>query len=65
MRQWAVQSAEALGLYVFGGDAIISAAGDITIIDVNDWPSFAPVRDRAAVAIAELLLRQAAAGGQA
>ena len=52
-------SAQAVGLYVFGGDAIIAADGWITIIDINDWPSFAPVRDDAGRIIAQLLLRKA------
>lgn len=53
-------AATALGLEVWGGDAIV--AGDrFHIVDFNDWPSFAPVRDAAARAIARrgtLLLRQ-------
>lgn len=43
--------AEALGLEVFGGDAIISPGGAITVIDLNSWPSFALVRREAAVQI--------------
>ena len=57
-------SAEALGLYVFGGDAIIAPDGWITIIDINDWPSFAPVRDMASQHIAQLLHRKAASHGR-
>lgn len=56
-------SAETLGLYVFGGDAIVARDGWITIIDINDWPSFAPVRDAAAQHIARLLYRKAASYG--
>jgi hypothetical protein len=52
--------AEILGLHVMGGDAIISANGAITIIDINDWPSFAPVRNEASRHIAQLLLRKGA-----
>jgi glutathione synthase/RimK-type ligase-like ATP-grasp enzyme len=52
-------SAEVLGLYVFGGDAIIAPDGTITIIDINDWPSFAPIRDAASQHIAQLLYRKA------
>jgi len=48
-------SAEALGLYVFGGDAVISPEGEISIIDINDWPSFAPVRDEAATVIGKII----------
>ncbi len=56
-------SAEALGLFVFGGDAIIAPDGWITIIDINDWPSFAPVRDMASQHIAQLLYRKATTHG--
>jgi hypothetical protein len=45
-------AAETLDLSIFGGDAIISPEGKITLIDVNDWPSFAPCRGAAASAIA-------------
>jgi glutathione synthase/RimK-type ligase-like ATP-grasp enzyme len=52
-------SAEALGLYVYGGDAVISPDCSITIIDINDWPSFAPVREEASRYIAQLIFRKA------
>jgi glutathione synthase/RimK-type ligase-like ATP-grasp enzyme len=52
-------SAQALGLFVFGGDAIIGPDGAITIIDINDWPSFAPIRDAASRHIGQLLYRKA------
>jgi len=57
----AARAANALGLYVFGGDAIIAPDGTITIIDINDWPSFAPIRDEASRHIAQLLYRKAQA----
>lgn len=44
--------AAALGLDVFGGDLVVTAAGAPVLIDVNDWPSFARCRDEAADAIA-------------
>jgi glutathione synthase/RimK-type ligase-like ATP-grasp enzyme len=59
LRDVASVAAEALGLYVYGGDAIIGTDGGITIIDINDWPSFAPVRDDASRAIAALVYRKA------
>ncbi len=55
----AIDSAEVLGLFVFGGDAIIGLDGSITIIDINDWPSFAPVREEASRHIAQLIYRKA------
>lgn len=59
LRDLASASAEALGLFVYGGDAIIGRDGAITIIDINDWPSFAPVRAEASRHIAQLLYRKA------
>lgn len=52
------QAAAAAGLEIFGGDVIVSSTGDLTLIDLNDWPSFAPCRDRASYAIAELITRR-------
>jgi hypothetical protein len=49
----------AAGLEIFGGDVIVSPAGALTLIDLNDWPSFAPCRDAAADAIATYLARRA------
>jgi glutathione synthase/RimK-type ligase-like ATP-grasp enzyme len=51
----AEHAATALGLSIYGGDAIISPEGKITLIDLNDWPSFAPCRGAAASAIAKYL----------
>ena len=49
------RAAAALGLEVYGGDAIVSESGDVTIIDLNAWPSFALFRPVAAARIAALL----------
>ena len=57
--EFASASAEALNLFVYGGDAIIGKDGGITIIDINDWPSFAPVREEASRHIAQLIHRKA------
>jgi hypothetical protein len=57
----ALRAAEALQLFIFGGDAIIAPDGSITLIDINDWPSFAPIRDEASKHIAQLLYRKAQA----
>lgn len=59
LRDLASASAEALNLYVYGGDAIIGRDGSVTIIDINDWPSFAPVREQASWHIAQLIYRKA------
>ena len=49
-------AAIALGLEVWGGDAVI-AGESCMIIDFNDWPSFERVRATAAAAIARRCLR--------
>ena len=48
----AAAGASALKLEVFGGDAIITPAGRLCLIDINSWPSFARVRAEAAIQIA-------------
>jgi glutathione synthase/RimK-type ligase-like ATP-grasp enzyme len=52
VQQIAERAAFAAGLEIFGGDIVIGRDGRISIIDLNDWPSFAPCRDAAPVAIA-------------
>ncbi|PJA98972.1 MAG: hypothetical protein CO128_04995 [Ignavibacteriales bacterium CG_4_9_14_3_um_filter_30_11] len=59
LQKLASKSAEVLGLSIYGGDAIISQEGDISIIDMNDWPSFAPVRNEASKHIAKLIYNMA------
>ncbi|WP_367868047.1 hypothetical protein [Pedobacter sp. WC2423] len=49
-------AAEALNIFVYGGDAIVSKDGTFRIIDFNDWPSFAPCRAQAAPHIAQCLI---------
>jgi hypothetical protein len=56
------EAAAAAGLDVFGGDVIVSPAGELTLIDLNDWPSFAPCRERAAYAIADFITKRVHAG---
>ncbi|HEY4099528.1 MAG TPA: hypothetical protein VGM20_01475 [Gemmatimonadales bacterium] len=53
LRSTAFAAARAVGLGIFGGDAVIAARTRPVLIDLNDWPSFAPVRDEAATAIAD------------
>jgi hypothetical protein len=55
LREAALFAAAALGLEIFGGDAVIKADGEPMIIDLNAWPSYALYRDRAAQAIADHL----------
>ncbi|MDD4004654.1 MAG: hypothetical protein PHW69_05555 [Elusimicrobiaceae bacterium] len=49
----AAQVARAVGLEVYGGDAIITPQGRIYVIDINSWPSFARVRDEVKTPIAQ------------
>ena len=59
LKRLADESADALGLEIYGGDAVISENGGITLIDVNDWPSFAPIREKASKHIAKLIYKKA------
>jgi len=49
----AYHSAKAVGLEIYGGDAIITQKGEIVLIDLNDWPSFWRCSASAAKRIAE------------
>jgi hypothetical protein len=49
------RAAAALGLEIYGGDVIVTGHGDVVLLDLNAWPSFALYRDDAAVAIAHYL----------
>jgi hypothetical protein len=61
----AAAGARALGLEIFGGDAIVSPEGSITLLDLNSWPSFARVRQEAALQIAWHLQARWLAGRRA
>jgi hypothetical protein len=50
--QLAQLGARALGLEVYGGDCVITMTGALQLIDLNDWPSYAPCRAGAAENIA-------------
>lgn len=54
LRRLAFSAARAVGLSVFGGDAVVPSRTHPMLVDLNDWPSFAPVREQAATAIAHL-----------
>jgi hypothetical protein len=51
----ASRAAAALGLEVYGGDAIATRDGRLVVIDVNAWPSFALYREEASERIAAYL----------
>ncbi len=59
LQELAKSSAEVLGLFIYGGDAVIAEDGSISIIDINDWPSFAPIREQASKQIAKLIFNKA------
>ena len=52
LQQLVFAAADALGLEVFGGDIVVPAPDAPMLVDINDWPSFAPCREDAAEAIA-------------
>ncbi|HYX82009.1 MAG TPA: hypothetical protein VE714_06415 [Gemmatimonadales bacterium] len=58
-------AARAVGLEVFGGDVAFPEPDAPVLIDLNDWPSFAPVRDAAAAAIAAYIDQKASNGKRA
>jgi hypothetical protein len=58
LRSAAFDAAGALGLEIFGGDAVIREDGRPMIIDINAWPSYARYRERAAQAIADHLAQR-------
>lgn len=51
----AAKIGDVMQLHFFGFDAIVSAPGEICIIDVNDAPSFSSCRETAAIKIYELI----------
>jgi hypothetical protein len=52
LRALAFSAAARLGLDVFGGDVALPEPDRPVLIDLNDWPSFAPFREEAARHIA-------------
>lgn len=50
------KASKVLDVKIYGGDCIVSDSGEISIIDFNDWPSFAPCRSEAAAPIARCIV---------
>ena len=50
------KAAEVLDVKIYGGDCIIAPDGSFSIIDFNDWASFAPCRNEAAPYIARHIM---------
>ncbi len=55
------RAADILKVEVYGGDCVVGVNGALTLIDLNDWPSYASCRARAAGGIAAHLLAQTVA----
>ena len=58
------RAAAALGLEVYGGDVIVTERGELVLLDLNAWPSFARVREEASQVIAAHLVRRAEESGR-
>ncbi len=50
------RAATAAGIDIYGGDIILDKEGKMWLIDLSDWPTFAPCRDRGALEIARYVL---------
>jgi hypothetical protein len=59
LRAIAFAAADAVGLSIFGGDVVVSSPHEPVLIDLNDWPSFAPFREAAAEYIAAYAVERA------
>lgn len=55
LHQEAKRFAHIIGIDIYGGDCIVDRNGNISIIDFNDWPSFAACKEQAAKAIAQII----------
>ncbi len=58
------QAARVLNVEVYGGDCVHGVDGEVTLIDLNDWPSYAACRREAAREIAGYLLAQPTASAE-
>ncbi|MDE6650992.1 MAG: hypothetical protein K2K08_01135 [Paramuribaculum sp.] len=58
MQKICCDAAEALDVKIFGGDCIITPEGEMIIVHLNDWPSFAPCRGEAATGIAKAVMAE-------
>ncbi len=55
LKALADETAGLLRVDIYGGDVIVTADGTMFLIDMNDWPSFAPCREEAAGHIAQCI----------
>ncbi len=52
------KAADVMDVKIYGGDCVIGEDGSITVIDFNDWPSFAPCRQEAGPVIARMVINE-------
>ena len=52
------KAGDVLNVKIYGGDCVVDEDGSFKIIDFNDWPSFAPCREKAAPKIAESIHKE-------
>jgi hypothetical protein len=52
------EAARVLNVEVYGGDCVLATSGAVTLIDLNDWPSYARCHSEAAREISGYLLAQ-------
>lgn len=52
LQHYAEEASSILNVPVYGGDCVVTAPGQMKIIDFNDWPSFSRCRDEAGENIA-------------
>lgn len=58
LKKQVFKCAEVFDLDFYGGDVIVDKDGNIYFIDLNDWPSFAPIRHIAADKIADIIFNK-------
>lgn len=51
------KAAGIMDVRIYGGDCIVDEDGSFSIIDFNDWPSFAPCRAEGSVAMARCVMK--------
>lgn len=59
LKKYSDRAAEVLNVPIYGGDCVVSADGELKIIDFNDWPSFARCREEAGGKIAACIFDRA------
>lgn len=58
LKNYCAQACEEMNVIMYGGDCIVGPDGKLTIIDFNDWPSYAPCAVEAAPYIAKRVITE-------